>query len=272
MRKRSARDRDGGGYKKRLAQLDGLEARQIVWGQEDEDERCVGRLDPPYLTANPDRVEVMVVVRYSNTAWAQARELTQAWRESLPDGVEVVRVVWGRAKDPRHPLVKDGLVHQRVFYAGRAMGLEEEVHVAITRRVRADYYGLGSEKEVGALVRELGLDEGVFKQWRGASAVVADAEEAQEIVANTRGAGKEAAGRGPRRSWFPIFLINGRYAVSATFIGDPDKTFRIANRLIRLELENAAPRPGPRNDEAFTQWLAPREGEVFAGVASHVIS
>ena len=54
--------------------------------------------------------------------------------------------------------------------------------------------------------------------------------------------------------------------MSSTFIGDPDKTYRIANRLIRLELENAAPRPGPTNDEAFTQWMAPREGEVFEGV------
>ena len=74
------------------------------------------------------------------------------------------------------------------------MGLEEEVHAAITRRVRADYYGLGSDKEVGTLVRDLGLDEGVFKQWREAASVAADAEEAQEIVANTRRAGEGGGG------------------------------------------------------------------------------
>ena len=251
---------------KRLARFDGVEANEIVWGQEDADEECVGRMAPRYVTAYPERVEVLVLVRYSNGTWARSRELTQAWRESLPDGVDVVRLVWGRAKNPRHPMAKDGLVHQNVFYAGRAMGREEEVHEAITRRVRADYYDLGSDKEVGTLVRELGLDEAVFEQWRESALVAADAEEATSIVEKMHRAGKEAAGRGERGARFPIFLINGRYVVSGTFIGDPDKTYRIANRLIRLELEKGVPHSGPRNDEEFTQWIAPREGEVFPEV------
>ena len=108
-------------------------------------------------------------------------------------------------------------------------------------------YGLGGARADGARLRRMPRKH--RRSWR-----------------TREGRGKEAAGRGPRRARYPKFLIDGRHFVSSTFIGDPDKTYRIANRLIRLELENAAPRPGPTNDEAFTQWMAPREGEVFEGV------
>ena len=91
----------------------------------------------------------------------------------------------------------------------------------------------------------------------------------------------EARGADPkRRALAPAFLIAGRYVVSADAIGDPAEAYRIANRIIRQELEAGRTHEGPTNDEEFAEWMATREGEIvgrqrfgkslkFRGVYSH---
>ena len=84
--------------------------------------------DPPFLTYNPNKVEVLDFIRYTNLLWQRSEPLTRAWRASLPEGVEVRRNPQGMAGSSRNPYKHHWLVHRRVYFAGLMLGREAEVH------------------------------------------------------------------------------------------------------------------------------------------------
>ena len=109
------------------------------------------------------------------------------------------------------------------------------------------------------LARTIGTDPAVFTQWIEAPIVEARVRQAS-AASWERSLADEAQGADPQRR---SLYINGRYTVSASALGDPGEAYRIANRIIRQELDAGRTHDGPTNDAEFAEWMAPREGEVF---------
>ena len=247
----------------RVALYATVSANDIVWGREDEDERRIETINPPYFTPDPSQVEVLVLVRYTNATWQRSRKLTRVWKESLPEGVVVRWVPMGKEMNWNNALADQWLIHQEVFFTAQMLGLEAEGHEVIARLIGRNDFALRSKRGVNLVARELGIDVGVFARTRTHQEVASRVRQAAafnfvRILANTlNGADPE------RGSLHPVFIVNGKFPVSADVVGEPGRTYRIANRLIRKELESGRSHEGPTNDEAFAEWMAPREGEVF---------
>ena len=247
----------------RLALYDSLDVAEIVWGQESEADDHVGVLDPAYFTADVDRVEVLMFPRYTNFVWQRSVPFTSAWRESLPDGVVVNRMPKGVGVHRNHQYAIDWKVHQRVYLAGRMLGIEDEVHAEMVAIISRAGTGLGSHRQAENVARKLGIDPQVFVGWMEAPVVRAHVRMASMADFDRMLADTAQGGSRKRSALAPAMIINGRYVVSADAIGDPGDAYRIANRIIRQELDAGRVHDGPTNDEEFTEWMAPREGEIF---------
>ena len=248
----------------RLALYDALDVSKIVWGQETDAGDQVGIMDPPYFTGAPDGVvEVLMFPRYTNFAWQRSKPFTATWSESLPDRVLVVRMPKGIGANRTHPYRKHWKVHQRVYFAGELAGVEDQVHEKMAELLGKVGTALGKREQVVGFARTVGISPDVVLRWMDAPEVkarvrMASAADFERMLAD------EAQGASvSRKSLAPAMIINGRYAVSASAIGDPGEAYRIANRIIRQELEAGRTHDGPTNDAEFTEWMAPREGEMF---------
>ena len=247
----------------RLGLYDTLEVSEILWGQESDAGDQVGMMDPPYFTATPGRVEVIEFVRYTNFTWQRSQPFTEAWRASLPESVVVRRMPKGFGGNKKHPYREHWKVHQRVYHAGELAGMEDRVHEAMADRIGLVGTGLGSGPQVARLAETIGTEPDVFAQWIESPVVQARARMASTAAFERMLADSVAGADRRRRSLAPAFLINGQFTVSASAIGDPGEAYRIANRIIRQELDAGRTHEGPTNDAEFTDWMAPREGEIF---------
>ena len=253
-----------------------VDAAGIVWGNESTDDRGISRMDPPYFTADPERVEVMEFVRYASLAGRGAMPLTRAWRASLPPGVDVHRLPYVPlgAAAARPNWGDQWRMYQRLYFAAERLGDGDRANEVLRRMVKGNPFGFKRAARRALFARRIGVEADALER------AMAD----PEVVWRSRmatGMNRDRVwAEGEGRSMFPAFLINGKYFLSASSVGDPGKTYRIANRLIREELERGRSHHGPTNDEAFVEWIAPREGEVYkrvrlgrsprwAGVYSH---
>ena len=257
----------GVSYKKFLQHYDTLDSGDIVWGNEIDDERRVGIIDPPYFTPNPDQVQVVEFVRYTNAAWQRSVPFTRAWRASLPEGVEVRRAPQGTLVTSTKLYRDHWPIHQRVYFAGLMLGREVEVHKTITKMNRLGRRPrLGTERAVAGVVRQLGIEPKTFEHWYHHPEVVWLTRMASGMDRDRVWALLNRGFENGRAALHPEFLINGKYVVDTSFIEDPAKTYRIANRLIRRELEAGRAHDGPTNDTEFAEWMAPRSGEIYKRV------
>ena len=246
---------------------DGVDATEIVWGKESEDEQRVDMFDPPFLTYNPNKVEVLDFIRYTNLTWQRSEPLTRAWRASLPEGVEVRRNPQGMAGNTRNPSKYHWLVHRRVYFAGLMLGREANVHQAIVEMTRpGTKLRLDSERRVPAVARRLGIAPEVFERWYHHPEVARMARIASRMD-GYRGSPLAKRGLGGRaQQMYPVLLINGKYLVDATVFEKPDEVYRIANRIIRREMEVVRSAEWPTNDAELAEWMAPRSGEILKRV------
>ena len=251
-------------YKKLLERYETLDAGDIVWGNEIDDERRVGIMDPPYFTPNPDQVQVVEFVRYTDGTWKRSEPFTSAWRTSLPKGVEVVRIPKATSSTTAQLYWDHWPIHQRVYFAGLMLGREAEVHKAIMDKNRLGRRPrLGSEREVAEVVLQLGIEPKTFEQWYHHPEVAWLTHMANGLDRDRVWALVNRGLESGRVALYPEFLINGKYVVDTSFIRHPAKAYRIANRLIRRELEAGRAHDGPTNDTEFAEWMASRSGEIY---------
>ena len=250
-----------------LARSDRTEAAAVVWGQESGDRRWVGIMDPPHFTRDPERVEVIEVVRYTDVTWQRAERLARAWRESLPESVYVVRMPTGAEGNARHAFADHWPVHQRAYFAGRMLGIERRVHEAIAAMVAEHPLALGFDWQVRDLAERVGVAPEVFERWVGDPRAVAWARMASRVNQRRMWAEEVRGANVNRLAVYPSLLINGRFAVSGSVAGSTRKAYRVANRIIREEIERGDAHEGPTNGEVCKERLAAREGEVYRRVA-----
>ena len=245
-----------------------LDAEMIVWGKEKGTDQPIAVLDPPLFTGSGDRVEVLEFVRYPQKVWLAAERLAKAWRESLPEEVVVRRIPLDLDAGPFgqrgnwKALLRE---QQRLYFAAEQLGIEDVAHRALQAS------GERGDKSIGRALSEVvsntNLNKGALDALRKGEFVRMRGMEASELYRSSLHA-HEAVGMEEPKPWrFPELIVNGRYAISGSRIGDPVAAYRLANRLIREELSRERSEKGPATDEEFHEWMEARSGQILRQVA-----
>ena len=246
---------------RRIALYKKIAPSDIAWGGESDPAGEVGVIDPPYCTPNRDRVEIVEVVSYTTTTWKRSVPLTRAWEASQPDAVDVRRLIAWTTGNERHPYASAWLLHEKLLSTAEVLGREEALHHAIYEQVRGKRGDVGVD--LGALIAVMGLDVGAYVRLLRDPEIAWRARAASGVYRDVVRAGQGLWPAGGV-AIFPGFLIDGRYFLSASITGDPARTYRMANRLIREALErDRSADDCPENDAEFAAWLAPRAGQVL---------
>ena len=254
-----------------LRLYDTISPHEIVWGQESEPGELRAPLDPALYTASPGRVEIIEFVRYPQDVWRRSQVLTNAWLESLPDGVVVRRVPFDLKAGQMGKRIRPQLLidQQRVYYAAELLGVEDAAHAALL--ASGERGDTSVRRAVAEVVSSTGVDAAEFERLRRHELMRSKTQTTRSLVSSQKDALWWAGLKGDVPWLFPELLVNGKYAVSASRMGDPRAAYRLANRLIREELERGGAEAGPTTNEEYAQWMMPRAGEVLKPVyAGHV--
>lgn len=251
-------------YRQQLAKYNKVKWEEILWGAESGAADQVGKLDPPYFTRGPARVEVIEFMRHTGNTWLRSRRLTREWEKSLPDGVVVRRMAQGARGSKSWSLAEEWALQQELFCTAQRVEKEDAVHELLAEMT--PHFALTKPHFYNLFVKRLGVDANEFARRRvhpetAECVVIASDMNWDRILAD------EYAGAPKKRLNFaPTFVVNGKWSVSGSWIKDPSEVYRIANRLIREELERGRAHDGPTDNETLTDWMAPRSGEVFRRV------
>ena len=229
----------------------------VTWGHEEEGGALT--LEVPFSTPHRDRVEVVAAFRYTDRRLRERDAMMRAWRASLPPSVELLRVplVWEEEKVDSLSLAHRK-AHRNALLAGRLLGVEEEVHSALVKRLHAAPESLGTEALVRSFLVELGMAPSDYEKVTSSAAFEGAWWEASTLGAALRRAEAEA------QEWvgMPWLLINGRHVTSSRHSGSAAATLRVANRLVRETLESGPPfHDGPTNIPELIEGLEQWSGE-----------
>ena len=241
-----------------LRVYDTISPHEVVWGQESELGEVRATLDPVLYTTAPGKVEVIEFVRYPQKVWRRSHVLAEAWRKSLPDGVVVRRVLldlkagsFGQRVSPRLLLNQ-----QRAYFAAELLGIEEAAHTALFASCERGDKSV--DRAVAQIVDSTGVDSAEYKRLRNHELMRSHRRAVTVLLGRATEALNETGTKGGVPWRFPELIINGKYAVSASRMGDPRVAYRLANRLIREELERGGAEAGPTNNAEYAQWMMPR--------------
>ena len=251
-----------------------VKTNDIRYGTEVGPSPYIGEIDPPFVTPDPNQVEVIAVVTYGHRAWiinyppdapVDENPARQRQRAILPTEEPTAR-----HHPPTHPAatrssaepVPDRAAH------GRRTPQSTRTHRADGRQQLLDTREPKVSETLCAQAQARpravpGEPHPPAVRWQGQ---VADWIEIPHAEERWRLA-KEVA-HNPLESiehHFPELMINGRWIVSMTARADVRLTYRMANWAIRQELEKLHENSGwPRNAEQLAAWLAPRDKQILS--------
>ena len=226
------------------AEMKKLAPEDVRWGKERRPGRAqVVTLSPPFPTPEQRRVEVEWFFTYTR-GWQKGpsewlERFLRSWEETLPDTVELKLSPVGSMPGTTDRYDEMHTAHQELAFASEAIGEGERVQRAmrawLSNRVRRQR--LHSAKDVERFLRGLEVDLDRYGE-------AASSAEVQERMRATTGkldaisrradAVKRDANAAPRD---PILLINGKHLVQSSLAGGIRVTLRLANWVIRQELE-----------------------------------
>ena len=229
----------------------------VAWGHEEEGGALT--LEVPFSTPHRDRIEVVAAFRYADRRLRERDAMMRAWQASLPASVELLRVplVWEREEGDSRSLAHRR-AHRNALLAGRFLGVEEEVHSALVKRLHAAPESLGTEALVQSFLVELGIAPSDYEKVTSSPAFEGAWWEASTLGAALRGAETETR----ELDGMPWLLINGRHVTSSRQSGSAAATLRVANRLVRETLESGPPfHDGPTDIPELIERLEQWSGE-----------
>ena len=234
----------------------------------------IGKIDPPFVTPDPDRVEVIAFVLHGNEAWITNYRLMTKWAKTLPSDAAVHYLPQKtlRQSNP-HPRVQPlRAVRQNLYHTALAMGAPSgKAHHLIVRLVTGNLWTLESTQSQKRYARTLRLDQEQFQamhehpavRWEGQIADWLELAQGDEGTRITRTVARNA--RKIIQLHYPELLIGGKYVISMTARKDARETYRMANWAIRkslLDLESN--RHWPRKADELAAWLAERDGQILS--------
>ena len=236
--------------------------------------RFVGEINPPFVTPDPDQVEVIAFITYGNEAWITNYVLMTKWAKTLPSDVTVhylpKKSLWQTNPHPRAQPLR--AVRQNLYHTALAMGVpSSRAHHAVAFFVTRDVWALENTQSQRRYARRLKLDADEFQATREHPAVgfegqVANWIERAHVTEKWRIA-KNVAGVAERSRYthFPELLIGGKYIVSTSLRRKPIESYQMANWAIGQSLEDLdANRHWPRNTEELAAWLTPRDKQILS--------
>jgi len=171
------------------------------------------KLEVPVKTENPDAIEVVEVFSYACIHCKNFDPALEAWRDTLPDGVEFRRV----------PAIFDQTwaLFAQAFYTAEVLGVADQVHTPMFLAIH----------EQGIDLRDPSLMAALFEQ----EADVSPTDFAQ--VFNSFGVRSkvqqaDARGRAYGVSGVPTLIVDGKYRVDGRMAGNNANMLEIVNYLI----------------------------------------
>ena len=167
-------------------------------------------------TADPSRVEMAEVYWYGCIHCYRLEPMLEEFVENeLPEDVNFVRVPasW-------HPTMD---LHARIYYAGKALGIAEDIHWEVFKAMNEAKNPLASEGAIFKLIGDLGHDEAAFERAFNSFGVNSQVTQAKS----------KTAAYGIRGT--PEIIVNGKYRVSTTMTGTQEKMLDVALALVERE-------------------------------------
>jgi protein dithiol oxidoreductase (disulfide-forming) len=163
----------------------------------------------------PGKVEVVDVFWYGCGGCYMMFPYMEAWRESKPEVAEY-----------RHlpaTLNPSWQPHARLYYAAKALGIEDQTHSAIFREYHVSRNPLNTMDLMVKFLTQFDVSE----------ADARDALTGFSVDAQLRAADVQA--RRYQLSFVPAVVINGKYVVGVEQAGGQDAVLDVVNHLVALE-------------------------------------
>jgi protein dithiol oxidoreductase (disulfide-forming) len=175
-------------------------------------------LDPAQpTTVAPGKIEVAEIFWYGCPHCYRLSPYIQAWKETKPDAAEFVQVP--ALLSPRWH------AHARLFYATRALGIQERTHDQVFREVHEHRNPLD---DLDTMIEFLGRFDVSAEDARAALTSFA-------VAAELRNA--DARVRSYRLSGVPAIVVNGKYLARVDTAGGFDALLALINHLVALEAD-----------------------------------
>jgi protein dithiol oxidoreductase (disulfide-forming) len=163
----------------------------------------------------PGKVEVVDVFWYGCGGCYVMSPYMEQWKDSKPDVAEYVQLP--------ATLNPGWQPHARLFFATKALGIEEQTHSAIFREVHVNRNSLNTPDLMVRFLTGFDVSE----------ADARDALTGFSVDAELRAADVKA--RRYQLSFVPAFVVNGKYVVGVEQAGGPDSVLEVINYLVAKE-------------------------------------
>ena len=202
-----------------------VKTSEIRYGTEVGPSRYIGEIDPPFVTPDPDQVEVIAFAAFTHRAWITNYPLIIRWIKTLPDNVNVQFLTTKSLRqaniNPRHGPLR--AVRQNLYQTALRMGVPyRKAHRTIQTMGIGNFWTLEDERSQNRYARKLRLDPEQFQALRTHPAVQWEGQVADWLElaqANERWRVAKEVTLNPRNyieRHFPELMINGRWIVSMT--------------------------------------------------------
>ncbi len=178
-------------------------------------------LPAPVPTSDPAKIEVTEVFWYGCSHCFTFEPLVNAWSQTLAEDV-----VYQRSPAIWHPTME---LHARAYYTAKAVGNTEALHKAIFEAMNLKKAKLASEDEIAEVFVANGVAREKFTKTFNSFGVNSALKQA------------DARQRGYQIKGTPEIIVNGKYRVAAEMAGGHQGMLKVADYLIGVERQAAAP-------------------------------
>lgn len=172
-------------------------------------------INPPFRTANPDKIEVREFFWYGCGHCFNFEPLLAAWKKTLADDVDFQPspAIWNAPMK----------THAKVFFAVEALGLGDSMHRAIFQAMHVDRNPLTTDASILKLFKSQGISEADFNRAYKSFGVGAQVGKAESIM------------REAKISGTPELVVAGKYRISTRKAGSQANMLKIAEALVEKE-------------------------------------
>ncbi|WP_232522335.1 thiol:disulfide interchange protein DsbA/DsbL [Marinimicrobium alkaliphilum] len=168
-----------------------------------QDEYVEGRhfveLSQPVRTSDPSKIEVNEIFAYTCGHCFNFQSPLRAWKANLADDVDFLQTpaMWNNQME----------VYGRGYYTARALGILDDVHMAIFNHLHVERRTLNSRDQWVSFLSGYGVEEEEVLSTFDSFSVTSQVRQA------------DARARGYQIAGTPEMVVNGQYRVSTQFNG-----------------------------------------------------
>ena len=169
----------------------------------------------PVATEDPSKIEFAEVFWYGCIHCFRLEPILVDFEATLDDDVNIVKVpaMWAPTME----------LHAKIYYASKALGINEEIHWDVFTAMNEDRNPLASEGAIFDFIEGLGQDRANFERAFNSFGVTSQVTQATS----------KTAAYGVRGT--PEIIVNGKYRVSTSMTGTQEQMLVVAEALIERE-------------------------------------